>query len=184
MIYSKAQIRKEIGSRLYNQDKEEKRVKSQIIKDKLFSSDILKKAHVVMFYVSKEEEVDTRRMIKDALETGKRVVVPYSLSETNEIIAAEIEGLKDLEIGVYGIYQPRKKQLKRVPLSEINLAIVPGVAFDKQNHRLGRGKGYYDRFLKNLSSRTITIGICFDFQLVDNLPKETHDFPVSRVITN
>ena len=65
------------------------------------------------------------------------------------------------------------------------MVVVPGVAFDKKNNRLGRGKGYYDRFLKMLPFSTPTIGLAFDFQIVENLPvKEPHDVPVSQVIYN
>lgn len=186
MTESKEQIRKEILSRLKNQSKGERGRKSRLIEDKIFSSEMFKKADAVMFYVSRDEEVDTRRMIEDALRIGKRVAVPYSDSETNEIVASElVDPEKDLELSPLGIYQPKKdSSLREIPLREINLVIVPGVAFDRENKRLGRGKGYYDRFLRKLPPATITIGVCFDFQLIDRLPCDSHDFPVSKVITN
>ncbi len=182
----KEEIRKEILNELKKQKKEERRHKSEIIKKKLFSSERFKKARVVMFYVSRDEEVNTRGMIGDALKIGKKVVVPYSVSETKEIIASElIDARKDLELGPYGIYQPRKDtHLRKIPLGEIDLVTVPGVAFDEKNNRLGRGKGYYDRFLKKLPPGIETIGLCFDFQLVNYLPQDSHDFPVSKVISN
>ncbi|MCK4463825.1 MAG: 5-formyltetrahydrofolate cyclo-ligase, partial [Candidatus Omnitrophica bacterium] len=96
----KEEIRKEILNKLKKQKKEERRHKSEIIKKKLFSSMRFKKARVTMFYVSRDEEVNTRGMIDDALKVGKRVVVPYSVSETKEIIASElIDARKDLELG-------------------------------------------------------------------------------------
>ena len=185
-LKSKDEIRKEIFNRLRKQTKEEKSHKSKVIKKKLFSSGAFKKAGVVMFYVSRDEEVDTHRMIKEALKNGKRVVVPFSVIETNQIIASElIDPKKDLELGPYGVYQPKKgSSLRKIPLEEIDLVIVPGVAFDEKNNRLGRGKGYYDRFLKKLPPGTKTIGLCFDFQLKSYLPKHSHDFPVSKVISN
>ena len=70
-------------------------------------------------------------------------------------------------------------------LGNIELVVVPGVAFDRRNFRLGRGGGYYDRFLAKIPSHTPTIGLAFDFQMIDALPeKETHDRPVSLVLTN
>jgi len=178
-------IRKEIIARLKGQDKERQWAKSRIIQDKLFACEVFIQARVVMFYVSKDEEVDTHRMIKKALDIGKRVVVPYSVSETNQIIASELENPElDLELGIYGIYQPKKSALREIPVESIDLVIVPGVAFDKKNYRLGRGRGYYDRFLRKLNPGAYTIGICFDLQLVGDLPKDSHDLPVSRVITN
>ena len=178
-------IRKEIFNKLRKQNKEERALKSKAIEKRLFSSKGFSKASVVMFYVSREEEVDTHHMIEETLRNGKRVVIPFSVIETNQIIASELINLKeDLELGPYGIYQPKKTALRKIPLEKIDLVIVPGVAFDGENNRLGRGKGYYDRFLKKLPPETITIGLCFDFQLIDYLPKDSHDFPVSRVITN
>ena len=69
-------------------------------------------------------------------------------------------------------------------LEKIDLAIIPGMAFDKEGNRLGRGKGYYDRLLQQLRDCTIyKIGICFDFQFLDHIPTEPHDIPVDEVIT-
>ena len=185
MLNSMVEIRKEILDKLRKQSASEKSRKDRIIEKRLFSCVEFKKSHAVMFYVSKEEEVNTHRMIKEALATGKRVAVPYSVSETRQIIASELKDpKKDLEIGPYGINQPRKDTLREMPLEDIDLVVVPGVAFDEKNNRLGRGKGYYDKFLKELSPGTLTIGLCFDFQIVKDLPKEAHDFPVLKVVTN
>jgi len=180
----KISIRKEILGRLNNQSREDRAKKSDIIKNKLLSSPEYNKARVVMFYVSMDEEVDTHRMIEEALKAGKRVAVPYIEKETDDLIAAELEGLGNLEKGPYGILQPEKKHLKEVPLEKIDLVIVPGVGFDEKNNRLGRGKAYYDKFLGKLSPRTVTIAVCFGFQLVKNLPIDTHDLPVGKVITD
>ncbi|MDD5439716.1 MAG: 5-formyltetrahydrofolate cyclo-ligase [Candidatus Omnitrophica bacterium] len=181
---NKVNIRKEILNRLTKQDRDERKRKSGMIRDKLFSLPCFAEAHVVMFYVSREEEVDTHRMIKEALRIGKDVVVPYSVIETQEIIPSRLENEGDLEKGPYGIEQPRREALRPVPLEEIDVVIVPGVAFDEKNNRLGRGKGYYDRFLKRLQPRTITLGLGFDFQHVKNLPRDSHDLPVKKVITD
>ena len=75
-------------------------------------------------------------------------------------------------------------RIVRYPLDEIDLSIIPGVAFDKKNHRLGRGAGYYDRFLSSLPRKIPSIGLAFDFQIVASFPLQEHDVPVSRVITN
>jgi len=125
-------------------------------------------------------------MLDEAVKNGKKVVVPYIENEAKEIVPSALKGtIEDLELGPYGILQPRKEtHPEEFPLEKIDLVIVPGVAFDEQNNRLGRGKGYYDRFLKRLPQGTTTIGLCFDFQIINYLPQESHDFPVSEVITN
>lgn len=185
MAKTKEYIRKEILSRLRKHPEEERKRKSGIIRDKLFASGEYKKAHAVMFYLSRDEEVATRRMIEEAIKSGKKVALPRCETETKEIVAAELKkAWKGLELGPYGIYQPKKDTSAEIPLEKIDLVIVPGVAFDDKFSRLGRGKGYYDRFLKKLPPGTKTIGLCFDFQRVKSLPAKSHDFPVSKVISN
>ena len=179
----KHKIRHEIRSKIKTQSELEKSRKSGIIKDKLFGLEEFKKAKVVMFYVSLKDEVNTLSMIDDAAKTGKRVCVPVILKEEKRLIAGEIKDrVKDLERQHFGIFQPKAGHVREVPFEDIDLVIVPGVAFDKYNMRLGRGHGYYDRFLSSLPDRTTTIGLAFDFQVVDNLPKDSHDIPVSKTI--
>jgi len=158
--------------------------KSAIIKDRLFNEEEFKRARVVMFYVSLQDEVDTFIMIDEALKAGKRIAVPVILKEEKRLIAGEIHNrLEDLESQHFGIYQPRQDRVKEVPLNDIDLVVVPGVAFDRKNIRLGRGHGYYDRFLSGLPKRTRTIGLAFDFQVMEDLPQDPHDVPVSKIIT-
>ncbi|MBN1526560.1 MAG: 5-formyltetrahydrofolate cyclo-ligase [Candidatus Omnitrophica bacterium] len=176
-------IRKNIKKLLDTHSGLEKSRKSAIIKGKLFNEEVFRKARVVMFYVSLKDEVDTVPMIDEALKAGKRVCVPVILKEEKKLIAGEIHNrLEDLEKQHFGIYQPRADRVKEVPLKDIDLVVVPGVAFDKHDMRLGRGHGYYDRFLSCLSANTKTIGLAFDFQLVEHLPKQPHDIPVWKTI--
>ena len=180
----KHKIRKHIKKIISSYSALEKREKSDIIRHKLFNEEEFKKAKVVMFYVSLKDEVDTYLMIDEALKAGKRVCVPVILKEEKRLIAGEIHNrLEDLESQHFGIYQPRQDRVREVPLDDINLVVVPGVTFDKKNIRLGRGHGYYDRFLSGLPKTTKTIGLAFDFQVVEDLPQDPHDVPVSKTIT-
>lgn len=180
----KHKIRKDIKRRHKAQTELEKSEKSAIIKTGLFNEEEFKKAKVVMFYVSLKDEVDTCLMIDEALIAGKRVCVPVILKEEKRLIAGEIKNrLEDLESQHFGIYQPKLDGVKEVPLDDIDLVVVPGVAFDKKNIRLGRGHGYYDRFLSSLPDRTKTIGLAFNFQVLEDLPKDPHDIPVWKIIT-
>jgi len=179
----KEKIRKEITHKLQSQKKEDVFEKSRIIKQKLFSLSEFKKAKFVMFYASKENEVDTSEMIDEALELGKEVALPHSTSLRTIIPKKICNRNKDLEKGTYGIWEPKSHQ-ENVRPERIDLVIVPGIAFDKKMRRLGRGKAYYDKFLKGLPSGIVSIGLAFDFQIVENLPEDSHDIPVSKIITN
>lgn len=177
-------IRKTISEKIRSYSDLEKSQKSGIIKEKLLREEVFKKAKVVMFYVSLKDEVDTLSIIDETIATGKKVCVPVIKKEEKRLIAGSITNrIADLEKQHFGIYQPKEGRVSEVPLADIDLVIVPGIAFDKHNVRLGRGHGYYDRFLCCLSQRTKTIGLAFDFQVVDHLPQDPHDVPVWKTIT-
>lgn len=180
----KHKIRAHIKEKIKSISELEKSRKSDIIKTKLFSEEVFKKAKTVMFYVSLKDEVSTLSMIDEAIKTGKRICVPVILKEEKRLVACEVKDRRsDLESQYFGICQPIKGRVREVPLEDIDLVVVPGIAFDKNNVRLGRGHGYYDRFLSRLPDTAKTIGLAFDFQVVDHLPKDSHDIPVWKTIT-
>lgn len=172
--------------RLLKKQKKDKRLKnSRIIRKKLFAMQEFKKSKVILFYASFGEEVETFEMMKLAKKLGKTILLPKIDTVRKKIIPVLIRFLrKDLKVGTYGIKEP--KQTKTFSLKNIDMVIVPAVAFDKENNRLGRGGGYYDRFSKRLSRRTVTVGLAFDFQLLSSLLPhlEKHDVRVHHVLTN
>lgn len=179
-VLTKKQIRSKIFLKLKTQKEEKRNQKSKIIKEKLFKTPVFKKAKIVMFYLSHSGEVDTKEMIKSAIEQGKIVAVPVTNRKKKSIVPCRI-GLKTkLKKGLYGILEPAKRFY--LPVEKIDLVIVPGVAFDKRGNRLGRGRGYYDRFLKLLSQHTSRIGLAFDFQILPFLPVKPHDLSVEKTI--
>lgn len=182
----KNDIRKMFLKKLKTQKEVDRLRKSSLILKKLFSFLGYKRAKNILFYASFDAEVETKEMIRQALKDGKAVCLPVILEEQKSIIPSRVSDLdKELSTGPYGIMQPHKDYLKPVALSDIDLVIVPGVAFDKAGNRLGRGKGYYDRFLKTLSAKTPTIGLAFDFQVVERLPfVSPHDVAVKKVIAS
>lgn len=135
----------------------------------------------VLLYAALPDEVPTLRLIEDLCRKGWGVVLPCVVGPT-ELELRLCRKLDDLEVsGPYHIPEPRGP-LFTLP-STLDLAIIPGVAFDKAGHRLGRGKGYYDRMLADTAFDNVPkVGLCFDFQLVDHLPVDEHDRPVDRVI--
>ncbi|MFH0838613.1 MAG: 5-formyltetrahydrofolate cyclo-ligase [Candidatus Omnitrophota bacterium] len=177
-------IRKNVLRKLRNLTKEERRQKSLEIKEKLFRSRVFKNATTIMFFVSKEDEVDTFMMIRQALRMGKKVAVPVIQHNKKSLLVSEIRDMKrELVRGPYTIYQPAKEFIKPMKPDELDLVLIPGIAFTKAGLRLGRGKGYFDRFLKKLPQSIERIGVSFNFQILKTLPISPHDMPVSRVLT-
>ena len=125
-------------------------------------------------------------MMRQAQLLEKKIGLPFVRQKEKRIIPRLVVDFKrDLEDGPYGIKQPKVKYTSILPLNIIDMVVVPGIAFDKNNHRLGRGAGYYDRFLGTLPKHIPTIGLAFDFQIVDALHmREEHDVPLSQVVVN
>ena len=136
-----------------------------------------KKAEVVFCYVSAKGEVDTIELL-DILAKEKVVVVPYCLDKNGNMICVRINSTDELEDGFFGI--PAPVNPVEFPKDKIDFAIVPGVAFDKEGHRLGYGKGYYDKFLSDISP--FTLGICQGEFFKDSIPHDTHDIVMDEVL--
>ena len=179
----KKNLRKEMLERLHNISREERERKQKELKEKLFSLEEFKKAKCIMFYVSKHYEVNTHDMIDESIAMGKKVVVPITLKEEKVLKPSELKDRKaELIEGHYGVHQPHEKHIRPVSLEEVDLILIPGLAFDKCGHRLGHGGGYYDRFLEKAPSTVITVGLAFDFQVVGELPKYATDIPINKVL--
>ena len=180
----KSRIRELILNQLRNQTVSQRRQKSDIILSKVSQLIEFKKAQAVMFYVSMLEEVDTLPLLKIVLKTGCAICVPYVDRENNSLLSVQIENPDaDLISGSYGILEP-KNLTNRFDVNQLNAVLVPGIAFDRKGNRLGRGKGYYDRFLKALPSYIQTFGLAYDFQLIDSIPVNDLDISVQHVVTN
>ena len=135
-------------------------------------------ARTICLYNSLPDEVDTAMLLAKALLMGKRVLLPKVVGDELEL---RIHTPGSLLSGAYGIMEPTGELFPVESYHEIDLAIIPGVAFDRLGARLGRGKGYYDRLLSQMPN-AYKIGICFPFQLLERLPSEPHDVLMNEVI--
>lgn len=141
---------------------------------------LLREARTIVAYYSLDDEVDTHGLIDDLLADSKTVYLPRVVSDS-EMVLCRYTGADSLQVGAYGIMEPVGAVMP--PDAPIDVVLVPGMAFDAEGHRLGRGKGYYDRFLSALPTpRPLLLGVCFDFQKVDVVPTEACDVSVDKVV--
>ena len=135
-------------------------------------------AHTVLLYSALPDEVPTLPLLNRLSTEGKTVLLPHVVNDT-DMELRRYTGSNDLEQGAFGIMEPTGELF--TDYDDIDVAVIPGMAFDREGHRLGRGKGYYDRFLTRLP-HTYKIGVCFPFQLVDHVPADAHDILMDEVI--
>lgn len=133
------------------------------------------KAKIVMLYYPLWDEVDTREMIDKALDWGKRVILPTVVGD--DIVPVEVTKETEWVKGPFDIMEPVAAPYG----GEIDFILVPGVAFDENMNRLGRGKGYYDRFLCKRPD-SYRLGVCFKFQMVAEVPVEPFDLPMNDLL--
>mgnify|MGYP001188473329 CR=1 FL=1 len=137
-------------------------------------------AQTILFYVSTDEEVDTHHLIQKHL-PQKTIIVPTVDPKTNHLELFHLKKWEDLSQGHYGILEIHDNKRLACHPNHIDLIIVPGIAFDKNGHRIGYGKGYYDRLLKNHPATTI--GLAYELQITEKLPTDPHDIPVQMIVT-
>ncbi len=175
---AKAELRKRLSRERDALRPEDVADRSARIRARVLEAPEVVRASSVFAYVSAGNEPDTRELIRAFLAAGKTVVVPLIVGE-GRMEAHRIAGIEDLAPGEFGILAPGKPdRFDGTP----DITICPGVAFTERGCRMGRGKAFYDRFLANHPG-TFAIGLCYEFQVVDDLPVEATDCPVDAVIT-
>ena len=184
-IQTKQELRQLILDLIKGQKEEVRLSKSRVILEKVTALPVFKNARTILCYASFRGEVDTFALMQRAMALKKRVALPLIRKEEQQIVPMLIKSLTELRPGPYGIQEPPDLPQNRLKAEELDLVVVPGLAFDRCYDRLGRGAGYYDRFLSDLPVTTPTIGLAYDLQVVDAIiGMQPHDRPVSRVITN
>jgi 5-formyltetrahydrofolate cyclo-ligase len=138
----------------------------------------LDSSHTILLYNALPDEVPTQALMDQLIAQGKIVLLPCVINDT-DMELRRYTGPQDLQPGSYGIQEPTGELF--TDYDTIDVAIVPGMAFDAEGHRLGRGKGYYDRFLSRVP-HLYKIGLCFSWQLVDHVPCDEHDIKMDEVI--
>jgi 5-formyltetrahydrofolate cyclo-ligase len=143
-------------------------------------------AKTVMFYIDVRSEVRTRHALPEALASGKKIVVPWC-NDQGELELFHLSNMEELSVGMYKILEP-KPELRNLPqkivtATDLDLVMVPGVAFDRRGGRTGHGKGYYDKLLQHARPDTPLVALAFECQLFPEIPTAGHDIFMDKVIT-
>ena len=167
---------KEIREKFSNEDAE---VKSNAITKKLLQLREYRTAKTVMLYMGTGSEVRTEEAVSSALSEPKKIAVPATDRKSNMIRPARLESLEAVKLGEYGIPEPEKTE--EISKDEIELVVVPGIAFDAEGGRIGYGRGFYDRFLKGMKAEKV--GLAYEIQIVDRIRTEEKDVMMDKIIT-
>lgn len=179
-------LRKEILNIRNNMNYDNKNEKDTIIKEKFLNSDYYKKAKNIFIYISYSSEIDTKEIINYALDDGKTIFVPRTEFKTKLMDAVKITSFNNMIEDRYGILEPSKQEPYIQP-EQLDLIVVPGIAFDKEGGRTGYGAGYYDRYFKKISKERAEkikkVALAYDFQVIDKVPIDEQDVRIDCVIT-
>lgn len=177
-------IRNNIAKILEELSDEELSKKTKQVEDRLFEFANFLEAKIVLLYVNNKLEVTSRNIIKKCFDFNKIVILPAFDIKKHKMKLLKVDDLdNDLTTGPRGILEPDINRCKIVPVDCIDLAIIPGVAFDEKGGRIGTGEGYYDRFIPKLSITTRKVAIALECQIIQQVPVESHDKHVDIIIT-
>jgi len=151
--------------------------------DLFINSELYKKAKVIFVFVSFKSEVNTHQIIETALKDSKTIYVPKIQLKEKGMEIFEINSLEQLKLGYFNILEPQEGCLS-APMDSIDLILMPGVAFDRRGGRVGYGKGFYDRFLRNMIKTVNKIALAYDLQILDKVPMDEFDVRIDGIITN
>jgi len=178
----KKRLRETVKNLLNGLSAEDYNFKNKVITDNLLKSDEYKDSNTIFIYYPFRKEIDTRKIIKDALAKNKKVVLPkVSGSEIKLFFLTDAK--KELKPGVFGILEPDSSFCLKADLKNIDLVIIPGLCFDLNFNRIGYGGGFYDRILEKLSTKVKIVALAFDLQIFNNIPACLHDKKIDMIIT-
>lgn len=175
----KGELRKELKKKRKLIDK--KNEKDADIKENLICSDLYLDAKTVLFYAALEDEINVDECIEDALMLGKQVALPVCINGDGDMKFYYINSMSDLNTGFFGVREPDVSKCKEVTDYSKSICITPAIAYDKRGYRLGYGKGYYDRFMQK--NNLLSVGLCYNELVKDELPTGEYDVPVNYIIT-
>lgn len=180
----KREIRKEVSEKLDALSPDELSKRYEAIENRLFEFANFLESRIVFLYYSRKGEVSSQKILKRCLQGNKIVVLPALDPARHRMKLMKVDRLdKDLVSGPAGIPQPDPVRCKLVPIDRVDIAIVPGIAFDEKGGRVGTGEGYYDRLIPRLPITTRKVALSLEAQILPQVPMESHDKHVDIIIT-
>ena len=182
---AKIQIREDIAKIISAVAESDIAKKVRAIEDRLFEFANFLESKIALLYVSGDNEVQTKNIIKRAYSYNKIVVLPAFDPKTLEMELMKVDKLsQELKPGPRGVPEPNAARCKIVPIDRIDIAIIPGIAFDEKGGRIGTGRGYYDRLIPKLAITTRKVALTLEEQIIPQVPMESHDKHVDIIITD
>ena len=180
----KQEIRTQAHENRKNQENKDEL--SVLIVDRFVALPAYQSARTVMYYVDVRTEVRTRHALPAALTHGKKIVVPWC-NDQGELELFWLQSMDDLAVGRYKSLEPKQELRhlpeRQVPVKELDLVMVPGVAFTREGARMGHGKGYYDKLLEHARPDCPLVALAFECQLFPSIPTQSHDIFMDQIIT-
>jgi 5-formyltetrahydrofolate cyclo-ligase len=182
---AKRDLREKIETSLNALSEEERRSKISEIEMRLFDFANFLEARIVLLYVADKNEVDTRNILKKTFDYGKIIVLPIFEQDKGAVRLLKVDDpTRDLMEGRRGLLEPNPQRCREVPMECIDIAIIPCIAVDEKGGRLGAGDGYYDRLIPQLPITTRKVALTLEYQIVPQIPTESHDKHVDIIITD
>ena len=181
---TKEEIRNDIAKRLAVLADSTVEAKARQIENRLFEFANFLESNIVLLYINSANEVVSRNIIERCFDYDKIVILPAFDRYTYEMKLMKVDNLEtDLKPGPRGIFEPDEMRCNVVPIECIDIAIIPGTAFDAKGGRIGSGEGYYDRLIPKLSITTRKVALAFENQITQQIQMESHDKHVDIIIT-
>jgi 5-formyltetrahydrofolate cyclo-ligase len=185
IVDKKREIREDMIKMMDAMPDTQRAKKTKAIEDRLFGFANFLEANISLLYMNGSHEVATENIIKKAMAFSKIIVLPAFDMEKFEMRLLKVDNLaKNLKPGPKGVLEPDDKLCKAVPIDCIDIAIVPGIAFDEKGARIGTGTGFYDRLIPELPITTRKVALAFEDQILQQIPMESHDRFVDIIVTD
>ncbi|MDP2644642.1 MAG: 5-formyltetrahydrofolate cyclo-ligase [Desulfobacterales bacterium] len=181
---TKSEIRSTIANRLAGLSDKELSERTLQIERRFFEFANFLEANIALLFISRLHEVPSENIVRNCLGSKKIIILPKFKADKFEVKLFKVDNFdSDLKSGPNGVLEPDPHRCKTASLDFIDIAIIPGIAFDEKGGRIGSGQGYYDRLIPKLPSTARKVALAFECQIINHVPMESHDRHVDIIIS-